>query len=49
MFKKVLFISNTHYDFKQEASVLHLKDKFEGLSKGADIFVLTDGQEKDRI
>ncbi len=48
MFKKVLFISNTHYDFKQEASVLHLKDKFEGLSKGADIFVLARGRPQSK-
>lgn len=41
--KKVLFISVTDLDLKEKETVLHLKKKFEGLSKEIKIYVLTKG------
>ena len=42
--KKVLFVSITEYDFKNEEKVAHLKEKFEGLAKGAKVCVIGRGR-----
>ncbi len=42
--KRVLFVSVTEYDFKDEQGLAHLRPKFEGLSKGAEVFVLARGK-----
>lgn len=41
--KKVLFIGPSFYNFKNEASLGHLKEKYWGLSKEAGVFVLALG------
>jgi len=41
--KKVLFIGPSFYNFKDEPSIGHLKDKYQGLSEGAEVFVLATG------
>ena len=42
--KRVLFIGATFYNFKAPEKVLHLKEKFEGLFKELDVFVLARGR-----
>jgi len=42
--KRVLFIGVTNYNLEKPEAQLHLKKKFEGLSKGIEVFVLAKGK-----
>ena len=42
--KKVLFITPGDYNFRNQEQILHLKTKFEGLSKGMKVFVVARGR-----
>jgi len=42
--KRVLFIGGTNYNLKEGKSYLHLREKYEGLSRGAMPYVLARGK-----
>lgn len=41
--KRILFIGPSNFNFKNEASIEHLREKYQGLAQSAEVFVLAVG------